>query len=98
MSKLEKLLQKGDVWFSLRSKKAFLEWAKEQGCVWMNGEGINTDGDCFFHMAVHQDKTIANVAMYAWFAEKFKDKPKYIFEDFLAGKLTLARDTVVQMP
>ncbi len=98
MSKLEELFQNGDVWFSLSDKKAFLEWAKEQGCIWMNGTEIDPDGDCFFHMAVHQDKKIANVAMYAWFAEHFKDKPKYVFEDFLKGKLTVPKDKVIQMP
>lgn len=91
MSKLEELLQKGDVWFSLRDKKGFLKWAKEQGCVWMNGSEINPEGDCFFHMAIHQDLTIANVAMHAWVSEVFKNKPKYVFEDFIKEKLTLVK-------
>lgn len=91
MSKLKELLQKGDVWFSLRDKKGFLTWAKTQGCVWMNGSEINPDDDCFFHMAIRQDLTIANVASHAWFSEVFKDKQKYVFEDFVKGKFTLIK-------
>lgn len=92
MSRLEEFLESGDVWFSVTDKKRFLEWAKEQGCVWLNGNEIDPEGECFYHMSVHRDKKIANVAMYVWFAEQFKSKPKYVFEDFLQGKITLAKD------
>lgn len=98
MPKISELLQDGDVWFSLRDKKKFLTWAKEQGCTWQNGKEIDPEGDCLFHMAVHTDKTIANVAMQVWFAGQFEGKRKYVFEEYLNGRLLKAEDTAVCMP
>lgn len=71
------------VWFEISPKegKKFLKWAKDLGCIWVNGEIIEPrKGADFFHFSIHSDGTLANVAMFVWVAkhEKFAniDIPK----------------------
>lgn len=83
MSQSEKLLQDGEVWFSLTNRRKFLCRAKKQGYRWVGGDEIDPKGDCFFHVAINKDKTIANVPMFAWVAKQYENIRKYDFEKFL---------------
>ena len=54
------------VWFELSDKKEegrrFLQWAKELGCVWMNGEEIDPKGGTdFFTLCIARDGKLYNV-------------------------------------
>ena len=58
------------VWFSLTDMKKegrkFLQWAKDIGCVWLNGEEINP----------------RNVAMFAWLAPQYANVKKVKFSEY----------------
>lgn len=89
MSKLEELLKETDeVWFQIGGgkydRRRFLFWAKKQGLKWWpTKREIKKTDDCFFHMVVSKDKTIANIP--AMCAVLSKNKPKYVldFKKFL---------------
>lgn len=89
MSKLGEMLNEtGEVWFIIGGgkydRRRFLYWAKKQGLKWWpKKREIKKSDECFFHMAVKQDKTIANIP--AICVKHSKNKPKYVleFKDFL---------------
>lgn len=71
------------VWFTVkdmkREGKEFLQWAKDLGCVWMNGEEIDpSKGTDFFTLAINADGTLANVSVYARMARKQSKHPAKI--------------------
>lgn len=75
------------VWFELSDMKKegrkFLQWAKDIGCVWLNGEEINPHkGTDFFHLAIHSDGKLANVAMFAWIAPQYANVRKVKFSEY----------------
>ncbi len=77
------------VWFSLTDMKIegrkFLQWAKDLGCVWLNGEEINSrKGTDFFHLSIHADGKLSNVAMYAWVAPQYANVKRVRFSEFIA--------------
>lgn len=79
------------VWFCLRDMKRegkkFLQWAKDLGCVWMNGEEIEPrKGVNFFHIAMYKDGKLANVGMFAFMNPKYKDCKRIVFADYIKGK------------
>ena len=85
------------VWFEISPKegKKFLKWAKELGCVWVNGEIIEPrKGTDFFHFSIHTDGTLANVAMFVWVAkhEKFANIKRYVFSEYIKGNLISPKD------
>ncbi len=85
MSKLEELLEKeGEIGFVLgqNERRKFLRWAKSNGLKWMNGEEIKETDDCFFHMVVSKDKTIANISTLCWIKDKGYPSRRVIFKDF----------------
>ncbi len=54
------------VWFVLSDKRKegrrFLKWAKELGCVWLNGREIEPNGGTeFFVLSISSRGTLANV-------------------------------------
>ena len=86
MSKLEEMLKKeGKIGFILERDecKKFLQWAKANGLKWMNGEEIKETDDCFFHMVVSKDKTIANISSICWSMDKKHPACRVAFKDFL---------------
>ena len=86
MSKLEEMLEKeGEIGFVLGQDecKKFLLWAKANGLKWMNGEEIKETDDCFFHMVVSKDKTIANISGLCWVKDKKHPACRMTFKDFL---------------
>lgn len=75
------------VWFTLSDMenegRLFLQWAKELGCVWMNGEEIDpSKGTDFFTLSIHSDGTLANVPAMARVAKKFKRVKRVCFSDY----------------
>ena len=66
----------------------FLKWAKEIGCVWLNGEEIDTQGRVdFFHLSTHSDGRLAYVSMMVWFSEQFSNVKRYYFPEYIKGNL-----------
>ena len=64
-------------------REKFLRWAKANDLKWMNGEELKETDDCFFHMAVNADKTIANIAALCWVKDKKRPARRMVFKDFL---------------
>ncbi|MBR0189224.1 MAG: hypothetical protein IJQ23_02415 [Clostridia bacterium] len=86
MSKLEEMLKKeGEIGFILgqNERRKFLRWAKSNGFKWMNGQEIKETDDCFFHMVVEKDKTIANISAGCWIKDKEHPSCRLTFKDFL---------------
>ena len=78
------------VWFEIKPSegKKFLKWAKDLGCVWLNGEEIEPEkGADFFHFSIHNDGKLANVAMFVWFSKhpKLEKVERYVFSEYLKG-------------
>ena len=75
------------IWFTLsdmeKEGKLFLRWAKELGCVWLNGEEIDPEkGTDFFVLSIHANGTIANVPAMARAAKQFKGIKRVNFKDY----------------
>ena len=86
MSKLEEMLKKeGKIGFTLERDecKKFLQWAKANDFKWMNGEEIKTTDDCFFHMVISKNKTIANISGLCWVKDKKHPACRMTFKNFL---------------
>ena len=76
------------VWFEIDPKnpEEFLNWAKEIGLTWLNGEEIEPQkGGDFFHFSVSSQGKLANVPYFIWIAEQFKNVKKYYFPEFIKG-------------
>ncbi len=66
-----------EVWFTLSDKvkegRLFLQWAKELGCVWINGEEIDQEkGTDFFTLSISSDGRLANVPAFAIVSKQFE--------------------------
>ena len=62
------------------------EWAKELGCVWVNGEEIDPNkGAEFFHLSISSDGKLSNVPISAWVSKQpeFKNIKRYVFADYI---------------
>lgn len=84
MKNLKEILKNDkEVWFVLKDnqKKDFLNWAKNNGLVWINKNQIDVEkDDCYCHMAVNNSKKeIANINARCFFTEK--EKPKIVYFD-----------------
>ena len=78
------------VWFEISPSEGeeFLRWAKELGCIWVNGNEIKPEnGADFFHFSIHNDGKLAYVSMLVWFAQhpKFENIERYVFSEFIKG-------------
>ena len=61
------------VWFEINPKvsKKFLKWAKDLGCVWINGEEIEPNkGTDFFHLSIDRNGNLATVPISAWVSKQ----------------------------
>ena len=57
------------VWFEIEPSESenFLKWAKNLGCVWINGGEIKPEkGANFSHFLITNDGKLACVPMFAW--------------------------------
>ena len=81
MKSLKEIMGKDrHVWFDIWEEdfKAFLQFAKDNGCKWMNGDEINVEKDHIgHHMGINKDKQLGFVSMWCWFA-KAKNEPRKI--------------------
>ena len=80
---------KKSVWFEIKptEEKKFLKWAKDLGCVWVNGEEIEVDkGSDFFHLSIDRNGNLANVTISVWVSKQleFKNVERYVFSEYLA--------------
>ena len=80
---------KKSVWFEIKPTegKKFLKWAKDLGCVWVNGEEIEPDKEVeFFHFSIDCNGKLANVPISAWVSKQlaFKNIERYVFADFIS--------------
>lgn len=96
MRKMKELLKTyEDVWFRLPqdeiTRGQFLEELEEMGCTFANGEKVTADKIGRL-MAVHRDRTVAYVSMFAWTASfdvaksRFAHIPKVDYEKYNSGK------------
>ncbi len=78
-----------EVWIEISPGEGeeFLQWAKDLGCVWINGKQIvPSEGANSFHFAIHNDGTLANVAMFVWVHKQFEGVAKYMFSPLKHGE------------
>lgn len=78
------------VWFVLSDMaeegRLFLQWAKELGCVWMNGEEIDSEkGTDFFTLSIHANGTLANVPAMARVSKRSKKIKRVNFRAYYAA-------------
>lgn len=95
---LKELLKDNErVWLSIMpdDKERFLQLAKEEGFIWLNGNKIQPSDGCNGHMSVHSDMRIASVPWFAWFHPSTETIPKYCFAEYLNGKLVEAKDEFI---
>ena len=76
-----------EIWFTLSNKlkdgRLFLKWAKDLGCVWINGEEIDpSKGTDFFTLSIHSDGTLANVPAMALASKQFEGVKRVRFKDY----------------
>ncbi len=74
------------VWFCLSNKREgrrFLQWAKELGCVWLNGDEIEpSKGTDFFTLCITKEGKIGNVSAMALPSEQFQQVKRVRFADY----------------
>lgn len=82
--------KESSVWFTIndmeKDGREFLQWAKELGCRWSNGEEIDpTNGTDFHTLAIHADGSLTNVSYVGYMARQSNKHPapKYPFKDFI---------------
>lgn len=87
MRKFEELLEKEKmIWIEVEEKnaKSFLKIAKTMNFKWLNGKNIDFENDKpFFHLSLESDKTLSNVAIFAWFSPKTKHIKRLSYEEFI---------------
>ena len=70
MQNLKELLGTSEsVWFEIEpsKQKRFLQWAKDLGCVWLNGKEINPCEKVeFFHFSIDKNGILGIVPAFAW--------------------------------
>ena len=87
MKNIKEILENDDcVWFVINEndRKEFLEYAKDNGCKWLDGSEINLSKDkCGFCMGIRKNLTMGVVPMFSW-VKKENTKPTIIkFKDIL---------------
>ena len=63
------LAGKDCIWFEIEPSdgKKFLKWAKDLGCIWLNGKEIEPEkGADFFHFSIYKNGRLAYVPICAW--------------------------------
>ena len=82
---------KKHVWFELSENEgqAFLQWAKDLGCSWLNGnEIIPENGTESRHFSIHNDGKLAYVAMFIWTDKRTEHETRYSFSEYIKGNRT----------
>ena len=77
--------ERESVWFEidLGESEKFFKWAKDLGCVWLNGQEIMpTEKVEFFHYSISKYGKLAVVPMCAWVSKTLKFD-KYLFREFI---------------
>lgn len=80
------------VWFEIQNGEGetFFQWAKDLGCVWLNGKKIDPkEPPLALHFEVRPNGTLARIPLSAWFDKsgRFNDAERYMFCAFIKGKL-----------
>lgn len=80
---LKELLQKNEkvvILLNESNREQFLEQAKKEGFVWYSGKAIQKGDECFFHIMISRDNTIANISALCWtMSNEFQSLPTYSF-------------------
>ena len=79
------------VWFELSENEGqeFLQWAKDLGCTWLNGnEIIPEKGTESRHFSIHNDGKLAYVAMFIWTDKRTEHETRYSFSEYIKGNRT----------
>ena len=66
-------LKNGQIWFNIKKKDKtiFLNYAKNNGCKWVDGKEISpTTDECGCHMGITPDLLLGFVGCHCWFASK----------------------------
>ena len=77
--------EKESVWFEIKPSESekFFKWAKDLGCIWLNGEKIEpTKNAEFFHYSISKYGRLAIVPACAWANNTLKFD-KFVFSDFI---------------
>ena len=79
-----------EVWFQLQENECetFLQWAKDLGCVWLNGKKINPqEKPTSFHYAITANGLLGKIPLFAWFSKngQFDHIKRYMFCEFVNG-------------
>ena len=91
MKNLSDLLKnKKQIWFFIDDdknlKKAFLMWAKQNGCAWNNAPIFPQTDHCSVFMGIDSSLTLGYVGAHCWFLAKNASK-KINFKDLLGGQI-----------
>ena len=79
------------VWFEISETEGqeFLQWVKDLGCTWLNGDEIipenGTTNRCF---SIHNDGKLACVALFIWTDKRSENKIRYSFSEYKKGNKT----------
>lgn len=80
-----------EVWWEVKPKdqKAFFEWLKESGCVWVDGKEIDPNEKVeFIHFAVSNDKKISIIPAFTWVDKNLsKEIEKHCFKSSITTNL-----------
>ena len=73
-----------NVWFRLSNSKKegkfFLKWAKDLGCMWINGKEIDPQNDTyFFTLSISSDGKLSNVPAIALVSRQFESVKRVDF-------------------
>lgn len=97
MKNLDSLLKnKEQVWFNIKSnqQKAFLKWAKENGCKWSNKEIDPETDSCGTHMGITKDHTLGFVGGHSWFSS-INPPQKLNFSEFIKSTNKLYTRSII---
>lgn len=63
---------------SEENREKFLKQAKKEGFKWLNGDEIQNDDKCFFHVSISQTGRIANISAMCYAkSKKLRALPRY---------------------
>ena len=77
-----------EAWFEMEpaENKKFLEWAKNLGCVWSNGDEINpTEKTNCIYLAINSEGKLRTIPILQWSSKKPSSKniKRYVYREFI---------------
>jgi len=91
MKTLKELLKEDEhIWFEIvdQDKEKFLQFAKENGCKWMNSDEVCPNKDyCSNYMGINNNLQLGFVSLCCWFAKAENEPRKIKFKDILGDKM-----------